>query len=329
MAFDNYKKAFKRMLIALEPLCNYYERSKLYFVWDALKCHISYGVTPNEYVGFRFYIKSHLEKKEYYTARDEVRYESKFNDKIKAELFNRKELTLEIFKDYIQRGWLYTPSSSILDIQKFINSHNKIIVKPNNLSSGRGIHVYKSGERIEDLIKNECLLEEFVNQHPLLASINSSSVNTVRIYSVKTSKEIDIDKYEGWKKGNTIIFSASIRAGGKDAEVDNYHAGGVGYPIDIRYGFIKGEGKNIIGKRFSFHPSSGMKMIGLEIPNWEKLREYIFELNQVVEELRLIAWDIAITPDGFDLIEANVSGDPGFMQAPSEIGFKKLIKDAL
>ncbi|MDE7347606.1 MAG: hypothetical protein K2N48_12820, partial [Muribaculaceae bacterium] len=135
--------------------------------------------------------------------------------------------------------------------------------------------------------------------------------------------------YNAWRKENTIIYSASIRVGGKGAEVDNYHAGGVGYPIDIRYGNIKGEGRNITGEEFAYHPSSGFKMIGFEIPNWNELREYIYQLNQIIGELRLVAWDIAITPDGFDLIEANCCGDPGFMQTPSQTGFKQLIKEAL
>ena len=70
-------------------------------------------------------------------------------------------------------------------------------------------------------------------------------------------------------------------------------------------------------------------MIGFEIPMWDELLEYVFNLNQVVDEAKLIAWDIAITPNGFDLIEANCCGDPGFMQTPTETGFKRLIVAAL
>lgn len=329
MSFANYKRAFKRLIIALNPICESYGKKKYYFLWNALKAFIRYGVTPNEYIGFGFYKKSTLEKKEFYTARHSDYYEPKFNHKSKIDIFNRKELTLKTFSDFVNRKWLYTPEYSRDEIERFLKSGKKIIVKPNNMSSGKGIHIYNDTESIDEIINNKCLLEEFVNQHFSLKEINSSSVNTIRIYSVKTIKNVNLTKWNVWNKGNTIIFSASIRVGGKNAEVDNFHAGGIGYPIDIRHGIVNGEGKNIIGERFSYHPSSGKKMIGFEIPMWDELLEYVFNLNQVVDEAKLIAWDIAITPNGFDLIEANCCGDPGFMQTPTETGFKRLIVAAL
>lgn len=301
----------------------------MYFIWDAFKCHLRYGVTPNEYIGWAFYKKSPLERKEFYTARDEKKYETKFNDQTKADIFNKKELTLKTFSDFVKRDWIFAPEKTIDEIKSFISSHKKMIVKPNNLSSGRGIHVLNEQRYPQSLIKNECLLEDFVEQHPVLSSVNPSSVNTIRVYSLKSTNEIGHIKFNAWRKSNTIIFSASIRVGGKNAEVDNFHAGGVGYPIDVESGIIKSSGKNILGQKFSYHPTSGVKMIGFEIPMWDNLLNYIHDLNQVVETARLIAWDIAITPEGFELIEANYEGDPGFMQSPSEIGFKRLIINSL
>lgn len=331
MAFSKYKNAFKRMLTALDPVCSYYNRSKLFFVWDAFKCCIRYGVTPNEYIGFAFYKKSHLEKNEFYTARHHDIYEPKFNDQTKADIFNKKEITLKTFKDFVRRDWIFAPDNSIEEIKFFIENHNKMIVKPNNLSSGRGIHVLNENDNPEDLIKNKCLIEEFVVQHPSLSKFNKSSVNTIRIYSVKTAKRliVNVIKKGVWQYDNTIIYSASIRVGGAEAEVDNFHAGGVAYPIDVESGVIKSFGKNILGEKFSVHPSSGIKMIGCEIPKWTELLQYIYDLNQIVDSARLIAWDIAVTEEGFDLIEANYEGDPGVMQSPSETGFKRLIKEAL
>lgn len=43
----------------------------------------------------------------------------------------------------------------------------------------------------------------------------------------------------------------------------------------------------------------------------------------------MIAWDIAVTPDGFEMIEANHDGNPDLMQGPIDKGFKRLIKQCL
>ncbi len=125
--------------------------------------------------------------------------------------------------------------------------------------------------------------------------------------------------------GGVKFLSAAVRVGGKNAEVDNYHAGGVGYPIDINSGVISGAGVTIKGEKVLFHPGSGTKVIGFEIPNWEKLKEFVIMLDRVIPKARLIAWDIAVLEDGFELIEANYQGDPGLMQAPTQTGLKNLI----
>lgn len=211
MAFDNYKKAFSRMLIALDPICSYYNKSKLYFIWDALKCHFRYGVTPNEYIGFAFFKKSHLDKKEFYTLRHSKKFETKFNDQTKADIFNKKELTLKTFSDFVKRDWIFAPEKTIDEIRSFISSHKKMIVKPNNLSSGRGIHVLTDKDDPESYIKNECLIEEFVTQHPSLSAINSTSVNTIRIYSIKTSNLLRNSKLKwGGGYGSLIILLFSV-----------------------------------------------------------------------------------------------------------------------
>ena len=125
--------------------------------------------------------------------------------------------------------------------------------------------------------------------------------------------------------GNTLFLATAIRVGGAGSEIDNYHAGGVGYPIDIASGIICGEGVDISGRKHIFHPGSGTQAVGKEIPNWQKLKQYVFELNQVVEKARMIAWDIAVLDDGFDLIEANYGGGPGLMQGPRRKGLKNVI----
>ena len=154
-------------------------------------------------------------------------------------------------------------------------------------------------------------------QHPKISELNPSSVNSIRVYTLQ-------------KKDKTpLILSASIRVGGRGADVDNYHAGGVGYPIDIESGIVYKPGTGIDGTEYIYHPSTGVKMVGFEIPNWQRLKQFVYDAIMVIPQARLLAWDVAVLENGFEMIEGNYNGDPGFMQAPSKVGKKRIIKKNL
>ncbi|MGM9826764.1 MAG: sugar-transfer associated ATP-grasp domain-containing protein [Muribaculaceae bacterium] len=321
---NRYKDAFRRLSGGMSRIADEYGISHIRLYWDAAKCYVRYGVTPNEYLGWRFYELSALERGQFYSARDSKKWERRFNNPAHADEFNQKQETNRVFKDFISRAWLYTKESSESEIKQFLNTFPKVIVKPVGLSSGRGIHV-ACNEDIKSLANGEFLLEEFIVQDSRMASLNESSVNSVRVYTMS------VDKDRAYCNGNTLqmddvlFLSASIRVGGVKSEVDNYHAGGVGYPLDICSGVVCGPGTTISGEKVLFHPGSNVKVIGFEVPNWQKLKEFIVRLDHVVPDARLIAWDIAVIKDGFELIEANYDGDPGFMQAPTQTGKRKVI----
>lgn len=322
---SRYKAGFLRLVNVLTPISKEYGKSKIWFLWDALKGYIRYGITPNEYIGFEWYKRSSLEKRRYFTNRDQNKYEEKFNDSSTADSFNRKNVTNRVFSKYVKRDWIYGGDSTLQDIQKFVTSHDKIIIKPINLSSGRGIFtISKSGgdtfETILDKLgvslndaKNafsNLLIEEFVTQHPLIAECNESSVNTIRIYTVSDRSQ------------NLIFLSGCMRVGGNKADVDNYHAGGVAYPLDMLSGIVCGAGRNIKGEKFLVHPSSGKMMIGFMVPNWERLKKVVRDLAKIEPKGRMIAWDLAITETGFELIEANYRPGVIIMQQGINRGLK-------
>lgn len=70
-------------------------------------------------------------------------------------------------------------------------------------------------------------------------------------------------------------------------------------------------------------------MIGFQIPQWADLKKFVYDAMEVIPQARLLAWDVAILSDGFEMIEGNYNGDPGFMQAPSKIGTKRIITSNL
>lgn len=319
---NRYLAAAKRIYNSLTPISKQYNRSKVFFLIDALIGYLRYGITPNEYIGFEFYRRSTLERKRYFTNRDQHRYENKFNDPVAADSFNRKEITNKVFSKYVKRDWIYGGDATVEQIKDFIQSHDKVIVKPVGMSSGRGIFSLNrsKGESYETMLKTlnisenavnsesfkDLLLEEFVIQHDALKECNPSSVNTIRIFTVSDTKQ------------NLTILSCCIRVGGSNADVDNYHAGGVAYPIETTTGIIFGAGQNITGEKFIKHPSTGKLMLGFQIPAWDKLLAVVDDLSKIEPRGRMIAWDVAITPTGFELIEANYL--PGLIIMQQGIG---------
>jgi hypothetical protein len=158
------------------------------------------------------------------------------------------------------------------------------------------------------------LLEEFIEQHEDMSSLNASSVNTVRVYTVLDREHVP------------HILSCSIRVGGAGSCVDNYHSGGVVYPVDIETGVVYMPGKDIMGKELIYHPGTNKKVVGFEIPNYDGLKQFVARAALELPESRLIAWDVAVLKKGFEFVEGNYAGDPGVMQVPSGVGKLPLLK---
>lgn len=51
------------------------------------------------------------------------------------------------------------------------------------------------------------------------------------------------------------------------------------------------------------------------LPDFENLKKIIIELTHKVSEARFVGWDIAITPNGYELVEMNCPGGHDFLQA--------------
>ena len=305
--------AFNRLKKEVSRVAKTENVSDLDLYLNAAFCFLRYGITPNEYLGWNCWRYSKRMLKSFYTARTSYKCERVFNEPQYAHFFDNKVDFNKKFSSFVKRDWIFTPEVENEDVSRFINSHPKVVIKPIGLSSGRGIYCIESSNWTGEIEIENALIEEFVTQHPLLEQLNPSSVNTIRVYTLAK------------KDGIPVVLSASIRVGGKGSEVDNYHAGGCGYPIDVSSGIIFMPGTDIKGGRHIFHPSTGIQMVGFKIPNWDELKQFVFKAMKVVPECRLIAWDVAVLANGFEMIEGNCNGDPGFMQAPSKQGMKSVI----
>lgn len=243
-----YLEAFNRVKKEIGGIAEKEECSCVSVYLNAFWCYVRYGITPNEYLGWNCWRYSNRSSRSFYTARLSAKYESRFNDLGFAHYFNNKVDFYKKFCQFVNKDWIYTKESSEANITIFVQSHKKVIAKPIGLSSGKGIHVVDKGTDLGGAFYKDCLLESFINQHPKMSELNPSSVNPVRVYTLTQ------------KNGEPKILSASIRVGGKNSEVDNYHAGGCGYPIEVETGIVYMPGTDIKGFQHLFHPSTGYRI---------------------------------------------------------------------
>lgn len=319
---SKYKSAFKNLCKRLNEVKKENNVPKIILLLHALLCNILYGATPNNYLNFEFYKLRHCERKKYITRRKTLWIEKKLNDPKNAVYFNDKVKFNETFSEYVRRDWIFMLQSSKEQFIKFINKHNKVIIKPTQLSSGRGIMVLSKTDNNIENIYNEIkskpfLVEEFVKQHHDMSLFNDSSINTVRVYTIIE------------KNGEPTILFAAVRIGSKGSCVDNYHSGGVAAGIDIETGTIYTMLVDLNNKRYIRHPSTGIDVIGKKIPKWNDLKNIVREAAKKFPTSRYIGWDIAITEDGFEFIEGNYNSDPCLLQVIDKCGKYYLIKNKI
>ncbi|MBO4822409.1 MAG: hypothetical protein J5548_13215 [Prevotella sp.] len=186
-----------------------------------------------------------------------------------------------------------------------------LIVKPTlNTTWGKGVIKLSRNERSEEKVRQlfaqyrkDFSFEECVIQHPDLASLNESSLNTVRICTYRRPN------------GEIKYLFSILRFGEKGSVVDNASAGGnfVGVMPD---GTIKR--KMVKYHSLEQHPFNH----ALEkVPCFERLKATAIHLHSKLADLNYVGWDFSVTPDGIPVvIELN--------QSPAVNGFQMTVGPA-
>ena len=98
---------------------------------DYVITHYHYGFSAYDYfVRGNGYTLSKYEKKRYFTLKRAFWLQDHVNNPEYAHFLLNKAEALNLFKDLVQRSWLYTPKSSFEDFVDFINKTPVFIAKP-------------------------------------------------------------------------------------------------------------------------------------------------------------------------------------------------------
>lgn len=174
--------------------------------------------------------------------------------------------------------------------------------------------VSTEGSIIELLEKSDnYMIEEYCKQSEFENCIFRDAVNTLRIITVDDNGEYKVP----------VVMQ---RMGAvKDACADNASLGGLFCKVDeitgklsVAYSYDHSLLFNESGqmKSLSHHPISGIKLEGLEIPNFDFIKSEACRIHKAIRYTgaKFVAWDFALTEDGYRVIEGNTSSGMRLVQ---------------
>lgn len=288
--------------------------------WDILYSRFRYMIGPEEYFLYDFRSRNAYGRKDFVGEGRMFLFWRKLWDEKTCEIYSNKFLTYQTYRKYYGREVVHISSDSdFSEFYSFTKRHSRFIVKPLNKYGGSGIHIAGAAGQEEALaIFNEiravgaAVVEELVTQAPEMAKFNPSSVNTIRLVTF-------------YHKERLTRICAVLRMGRNGSEVDNATFGGIYAPIDMAEGFIYTYAGSFQGEKYAVHPDTGVQIVGAKIPKWHELNTLMEELVKVVPQQKLIGWDMALTPSGWIMIEAN--HDPCCQNLVCDHGLREVMHD--
>ncbi len=286
-------------------------KNRVVLFFDILYCGFKFGAGYNDYALYEFERLKNSQRKDYLTRAKNDKLVSILNKRSAAHRLDDKAEFNSIFAKYIKRNWIDLDKADSEEFKSFLKSVKCIAVKPKDCCCGQGFEkIYTSdtddSDKLYERLKNEgkTLVEEYVIQHSDISKLYPHSVNTLRILTINLNGKCD-------------IIYALIRIGNKGACVDNINAGGMCAPIDIETGRIAFPGYDKDGNVYEAHPETGTKIVGYQIPLWEKAKEMCVEAAALVPETGYVGWDVCVTQDDVLLIEGNDFPGHDLLQLPA------------
>ncbi|MBO4263309.1 MAG: hypothetical protein J5871_01355 [Bacteroidales bacterium] len=271
-------------------------------VSDIRRCYVRYDLLPAEYFYFGFAGKNWAQRDAYLTDSEEdaVLVSRIGYDKYLQDLSDKYHF-YELARPFFHRAiMLFDGHTEKEAFRTFCLQVQHLFVKPLAGSEGDGSFIYEAGDdhAADSLFDRlfvsgkKWMLEERIRQSAEMAVWNASSVNTVRLPTFLTRQGF-------------FVLAPIFRTGRAGRTVDNTSAGGVFALIDARSGRICSEGYDIYSHVYAAHPDSGKTFMGAQIPQWEALLKTAEAAHRSFRGHPYIAWDFALTEQGWELIEGN------------------------
>lgn len=285
-------------------------RGWLAVMTDVIQCGVIYGAGFNDYLLCEFYNLTNAQRATYITRGINNKLVSMLNDPEYYHFFSEKKDFYRLFSEYLGREWLDFSAATPEDFARFMENRKEIMIKPNAESGGKGVEklAADSFSTLEEMYralkeKDVGVVEDVIVQHPVMALLNASSLNTLRVVTILNDS------------GPHIVY-AHVRIGNHGRPVDNLHSGGMFAPIDLWTGKIQYPAYDKDRNTYTVHPSTGTEIQGFQIPYWEEVKALCLKAALVVPQMRYIGWDVGISEKGPVFVEGNDMPGYDILQMP-------------
>lgn len=225
-----------------------------------------------------------------YAYADKGIYDSVFHD------INRPRTIVKNVNGYFYDGQHQHPMSEAEAVERCSNLKEAIIKPTLGGTWGVGVKLIQSSNGIVldtnrpvndlfDSYKQCYIVQERLEQHPDLAKLNPTSLNTIRVMSYHRGDEV-------------VILYAVIRIGRKGQIIDNETAGGIKADIDLQTGRINGCAMGSPTEGRMPLTDVGTPTDGYQIPSFDKVIEVVKEMHLRIPYFNLIGWDMSVDKEG-------------------------------
>lgn len=267
------------------------------------------GCLFEEYAEFQMYKYPENVQNEMFFKSMSKKITKRYNtDKSFNLLLCDKDATNKHLMEYVKRPWVTTEGTTFEEFCETFKGIKKVFYKPLSLNGGRGAVPFDLTEENMKEVYDEVtsyesgVVEKYVIQHHKLNELSSTAVNTLRFVTVSS------DVQPVTADGKQFDFAYVVqKMGGENSVVDNLHAGGIAAVVDMEKGVIATDGIDQYGNIVEYHPVTGTKIKGFEIPMYHEAVEMIKDAVEKYNLVGYLGWDVSIEEDGPSLIELNLT----------------------
>src|SRR5690625_800973 len=290
------RKSCRRQLVGFNGGLN---GDRKLFKSEVLSFWRKYGIKPSkkwfDVYGFKdghynpYYIPGDLYWTKIYPAVNKVNFRQAYTDKtIYPKMFPELRQPRMILSN--SNGCYFDGMGKLVDRSQAITllkAEKSFVLKP-AIYSGEGVDIMFYDRDQDGIIDYDALLttygsdflvQEVVRQHETLASLNESSLNTIRVISFLFQQDVHIS-------------SAILRMGADGSRLDNISAGGLSCPIRPD-GSLEEKALNRYSEWVTEHPG-GTSFSNISIPAYDRIIDTVRQTHKKLPHFKVIGWDFAI-----------------------------------
>lgn len=293
------------------------------------------GFTADEWVIFEF---PNNNPKDYLSEYDRYLFRSKVRKY--SIVFDNKLVFYRLMKDlapvcqlyaYKSNGNYYTEKSGFDQKSIIQRIKENVIIVYKELSCGGGgkgfllidyrdnqFRINRKNATLEEVSllfekSDNYLLEQYCKQSDFENELFEQTVNTLRIITIDDSNDIQVAAVMQRIGANYEACADNASLGGLFCDVDlntGELSSAFSYSKDLL--FDESGNKNV----FEFHPTTGKPLKGKRIPNFDYIKSEACRIHRSISftGAKFVAWDFALTQEGYIVIEGNASSGMKFVQ---------------